>query len=50
MEDPEDTLQERTLGTTIPEAGSRMNPEVDSRTIPEVESRYSSVTIVASFH
>jgi hypothetical protein len=49
MEDPEDTIQERTLETSIPEVGSRMNPEVDSRLIPEVESRYLSVTTVVSF-
>jgi hypothetical protein len=43
-EDPEDTIQELTLETSIPEVGSRVNPEVDSRLIPEVES-----TILVSY-
>jgi hypothetical protein len=38
-QDPEDTIQDLTLETSIPEEGSRVNPEVDSRLIPEVESK-----------
>jgi hypothetical protein len=38
-EDPEDTIQESTLETSIPELVSRVDPEVDSRLNPEVESR-----------